>query len=125
MTSAEVDAYLDSLSHQLKPVVVRLREAIMASDEGFSEHLKWKAPSFVYAGEDRVTFALHPANRIRIVLHRGVQRRADADGFRFEDPSGLVVWAAPDRGVVTFASVEAAADAEAALLELIGRWVRA
>jgi len=125
MTSAEVDAYLDSLSHQLKPAVVRLREAIMASDVGFSEHLKWKAPSFIYAGEDRVTFALHPANRIRIVLHRGVQRRADAEGFRFEDPSGLVVWAAPDRGVVTFSSVEAAAEAEAALLELIGRWVRA
>lgn len=125
MSSAEVDAYLASLTHQLKPAVVRLREAIMASDEGMSEHLKWKAPSFVYDGEDRVTFALHPANRIRIILHRGVHQRDDTDGFRFDDPSGLVVWAAPDRGVVTFSTINAAADAEPALLELIGRWVRA
>lgn len=125
MGTAEVDAYLASLEHQLKPAVVRLRDAIMASDTGFSEHLKWKAPSFVFDGEDRVTFALHPANRIRVVLHRGVTKREDTDRFRFDDPSGLVVWASPDRGVVTFSSVEAAAAAEPALLELIGRWVRA
>ncbi|CAH0185521.1 protein of unknown function (DU1801) [Plantibacter sp. VKM Ac-1784] len=125
MTSAEVDAYLASLTHQLKPAVVRLREAIMASDEGFSEHLKWKAPSFVHGGEDRVTFALHPANRIRVILHRGVLRRDDVEHFRFDDPTGLAVWAAPDRGVVTFSSIEAAEAAEPALLELIGRWVRA
>jgi len=125
MSTAEVDAYLDALAHQLKPAVVRLRAAIMDSDDGIEEHLKWKAPSFVFDGEDRVTFALHPANRIRLILHRGVATRADTETFVFDDPSGLVAWAAPDRGVVTFASVEAAAEAEPALLELIGRWVRA
>lgn len=125
MSTAEVDAYLDALTHQLKPAVVRLRSAIMASEDGLTEHLKWKAPSFVFDGEDRVTFALHPANRIRIVLHRGVRTRDDAEDFVFDDPSGLVVWAAPDRGVVTFASVDEAAEHEPALLALIGRWVRA
>lgn len=125
MGTAEVDSYLASLEHQLKPAVIRLRDAILASDPGFSERIKWKAPSFVFDGEDRVTFALHPANRIRIVLHRGVARRDDTEGFVFDDPSGLVVWASPDRGVVTFSSVEAAAEHEPALLELIGRWVRA
>ncbi|MGK9146014.1 DUF1801 domain-containing protein [Plantibacter flavus] len=125
MSTAEVDAHLAALQHQLKPAVLRLRAAIMASDDGFSEHVKWKAPSFVYDGEDRVTFALHPANRIRIILHRGVRKRDDSAHFVFDDDAGLAVWATPDRGVVTFASEGAARDAEPALLALIARWVRA
>jgi hypothetical protein len=49
-----------------------------------------------------VTFRLQPGNRLQLVLHRGAAVRDDAADFRFEDPSGLLEWAAPDRAVISF-----------------------
>ena len=39
---------------------------------------------------------------LQLVLHRGAAVRDDAADFRFEDPSGLLEWAAPDRAVISF-----------------------
>jgi hypothetical protein len=39
------------------------RTDVLASDDGITEHVKWNAPSFCYAGVDRVTFRLQPGNR--------------------------------------------------------------
>ena len=124
MPEPTVDDYLAQLEHPMKPTIVRLRAAILASNPALTEHVKWNAPSFVWDGEDRITFNLRPDNKIRIVLHRGVKVRADSAGFVFLDGTGLVTWAAPDRGVITFASGEDAGQREAELLDLVGRWLR-
>lgn len=124
MSTSDVDRFMAELEHPMKASIERLRVAIMAENPTLTEQIKWKAPSFCVDGVDRVTFTLHPANHIRLVLHRGAKVREDVADFTFVDDTGLVAWATPDRGVVTFTSAEVAQQNEAALLGLIGRWVR-
>jgi hypothetical protein len=51
-----VDTFMAELEHPFKAGVEQLRAAILASNDGITEHVKWNAPSFCYAGVDRVTF---------------------------------------------------------------------
>lgn len=121
----KVDAFLEALDHARKAEVERLRLAILTSDDGLTETVKWNAPNFVFAGEDRVTFRLKPGDRVELVLHRGAKVRADADAFTFDDPSGAIAWATPDRGVVSITDATDLAARQDAIVELVGRWIRA
>jgi hypothetical protein len=71
--SPEVDRFLAELDHPLRDGVAQLRTAILGCRAGITEHIKWRAPTFCYAGEDRVTFQLRRADRIQLVFHRGVR----------------------------------------------------
>lgn len=121
----EVESYLAALDHPLAPQVRELRGAILALDDRISEHIKWKAPSFVVGGDDRITFALRPGKGLEVILHRGVAVRDDSADFHFHDDSGIVRWATPDRGIVALpdgAAIDAHRDA---LLTLVQRWIDA
>jgi hypothetical protein len=121
----DVTEYMARLEHSRKSDVEQIRLAILVSDPGLSETIKWNAPNFVFDGEDRVTFRLQPGDRVELVLHRGVRTRTDSATFAFHDPSGMVTWAAPDRGVIT---VPEGADLDRLLQEIlpvIHTWVRA
>jgi hypothetical protein len=121
----DVDGYLARLDHPLEAGVERLRAAILASDPGITETVKWNAPSFRYAGADRVTFRLQPGDRLQLILHRGAAVRDDAADFRFEDSSGLLEWAAPDRAVITFRDLDDVAAKQSAVVDVVRRWVAA
>ncbi|WP_328414874.1 DUF1801 domain-containing protein [Micromonospora sp. NBC_00389] len=123
--SGEVDDFMETLNHPLKAGVEELRLAILASNADISEHVKWNAPSFRYNGEDRVTFRLRPADRLQLIFHRGAKVRSDLAEFTFQDPTGLMTWLAPDRGVVTFPDLEAIQSQQAAVVSLVNHWVRA
>ena len=113
------------LQHSRISDIEHIRAAILASDPDLSESIKWNAPNFVCAGEDRVTFRLQPGDRVDLVLHRGARTRVDVDTFALDDASGLIVWAARDRGVI---SIPENADLDVLLpeiLRVIRAWVRA
>ncbi|MBW0117205.1 DUF1801 domain-containing protein [Pseudonocardia abyssalis] len=121
----EVDAFLDGLTHTRTEEVRQIRLAVLLGEPAITETVKWNAPNFRYADEDRVTFRLQPRDRVQLVLHRGARVRDDADLFRFDDPSGLLRWLSPDRGIVTLAD-----DAETSarcddVVDLVRRWIRA
>ena len=118
--SREVERFMEELDHPLKEEIGRLREAILDSNDRITEHIKWKAPSFRYAGEDRVTFRLHPAERAQLVFHRGAKVKGDAAEFAFEDDTGLLRWVAKDRAVVALRDAEAR---QGDLVEVVNRWV--
>ena len=122
-SESDVDRYLDDLQHPLKAGVVRLRAAILASNADITEHVKWNAPSFCYAGTDRVTFRLHPGARLQLIFHRGAAGRDDTEGFVFDDPSGLMTWLARDRAVIDLPSLDAVAEHEHLVVSLVNRWV--
>jgi hypothetical protein len=117
-----VDSYLESLEHRHKPAIETLRQLIHDAVPGLTERIKWNAPSFGPGEDDRITMRLHPGDRLQLILHRGAKAGAD-DLFRFEDPDKLIVWAAPDRGVVTFSDEADLAAKSAALKEILRRWV--
>ncbi|MEV6373662.1 DUF1801 domain-containing protein [Micromonospora musae] len=114
-----------TLAHPLKSGVEELRSAILASNTEISEHVKWNAPSFRFGGDDRVTFRLRPGDRVQLIFHRGAKVRSDVAEFTFEDPTGLMTWLAPDRGVVTFPDLKTMQSQQAAVVSLVNRWVRA
>ncbi|NBD10958.1 DUF1801 domain-containing protein [Corallococcus sp. Z5C101001] len=113
-----------ALEHPLKAEIEAVRAAILASDAAITERIKWKAPSFVHSGDDRVTFRLAPKGIFQVILHRGAKVK-DSKGFAFEDDSALVEWLAPDRGVVTLPDAKTAKAKKAALVKLVGRWMKA
>jgi hypothetical protein len=120
----DVAEYLTGLQHSRKSDVERIRAAILGADPAMSETIKWNAPNYVFAAEDRVTFRLQPGDRVDLVLHRGARTRADANDFVFDDPSGLIQWATPDRGVI---SIPEGADLDELLgqiLPVVWAWVR-
>src|SRR3954470_24547244 len=96
-----IDSYLETLAHSRKGEIESLRRVILDAVPGLVERIKWNAPSFGL-DDDRITMRLHPGDRVQLILHRGAKAGAD-DMFRFEDPDRLISWAAPDRGVITFA----------------------
>ncbi len=123
--AGDVDAFMAVLQHPLKAGIEQLRSAILASDEQITEHVKWNAPSFCFGGVDRVTFRLQPGDRLQLVLHRGAQTRNDSAAFRFEDPSGLLEWLAPDRAVLTFRDLADVDARRTVVVNLVNRWVTA
>jgi hypothetical protein len=122
---SDVDRFLAELDHPLKAGVERLRAAILASNGAITEHVKWNAPSFRFDGVDRVRFRLRPGDRLQLVLHRGAKVRNDAGDFRFDDDSGLFDWVATDRAVITFRDLDDVAARQAAVVDVVNRWVAA
>ena len=120
----EVAQYMAALEHPLKAEIETVRAAILASDKAITERIKWKAPSFVHGGDDRVTFRLAPKGIFQVIFHRGAKVK-DTAGFAFEDDSGLLEWLAPDRGVVTLKDAKDVKAKKAALVKLVGRWMKA
>jgi hypothetical protein len=122
-TSAEVDQYMSGLDHPLKDSIQQLRVAVLDSNPGISESVKWNAPNFRYAGQDRVTFRLQPRNKLQLIFHRGVQKRSDTADFTFTDTTGLMTWVAPDRAVVDFPDEAAVVANQDAVVALVNLWV--
>lgn len=120
----DVDDYLAKLQHARKSEIELIRKAILASDPALSESIKWNAPNFVFDGVDRITFRLQPGDKVDLILHRGARKRDDSATFVFDDPSELITWAAPDRGVI---SIPRDADLDQLLpsvLPVLLAWVR-
>lgn len=119
-----VEAWLAARSPDIREAAGRLRGIILSAGDGVTEHIKWNGPSFCIDGDDRITIGLMPGGGVRAVLHRGVKVK-NGSGFVFADDSGLIRWAAPDRGVAAFAD-EAAIVANAdAFADLCRRWFEA
>jgi hypothetical protein len=119
----DVAAFIAALEHPLRDGVVRLRLALLAVGDATTEQIKWNAPSFCDDGDDRCTMRLAPTT-LQLILHRGAKVKSTA-GFSFVDDTGLITWAAPDRGVITFKSVAEVEQHEAAVAALVGRWFAA
>jgi hypothetical protein len=118
--SQEVDRFISGLDHPLKEEVERLRTAILDSNDEITEHVKWNAPSFCYAGEDRVTFRLFPEDRVQLIFHHGSKVKGDAGDFVFDDDTGLLRWVAADRAVVALQDAKAK---QRDLVDVVNRWV--
>jgi hypothetical protein len=52
---ADLEAWLAALDHPRKADVAALVAIALAARSGIAGHIEWNAPSFIYAGDDRVT----------------------------------------------------------------------
>ena len=121
---ATVESFRATLAPDVLAALDRLRAIVMAARPDLSEGIKWKAPSFALAGEDRITLGVDRKGGVRVVLHRGAKAQTATD-LRFVDPDGLAAWPTPHRAVLTFGDEAEIASKRAALQGLFGRWVSA
>ncbi len=119
-----VDEFLQHAQHPHTAAIQLLRKAILGCAKGTSEQIKWNAPSFIYAGDNRLTFRLQPRNRLELILHRGSKTQPLAN-FHFPDDSGLIHWVAPDRGQIVIADLADAKKKLATITIIVKRWFAA
>ncbi|WP_307531992.1 DUF1801 domain-containing protein [Streptomyces umbrinus] len=106
-----------------KETIEYLRAAVLGSDPGITENVKWKAPSFLRGGEDRVTFQLRAKKGVQLIFHRGAKVKDDRADFRFSDESGLLGWISSDRATVIFQDLDDVKANEEAFVTLVRSWV--
>lgn len=119
-----LQAWLANCRHPLRAELDALRTIVVAAEPRLVEGVKWNAPSYAFAGDDRLTFNLSAKDRVRLIFHCGVKKRA-ATGRVPVDDQGLLEWAADDRGIATFRSADEVAAAKKALTQLVRGWLAA
>ena len=115
----DVESFLASLDHPLKPEVLAVRQVILGADPSIAEGIKWNAPSF-RTSEWFATFHLRAKAGIQVILHLGAKARSGPD-IAFDDP--LLVWLGKDRASVTFRDANDVAAKREAFAGLIRRWI--
>lgn len=120
----QVQVFLEQLEHPLKQEILDVRHLVLTANPLLTEHIKWNAPSFCFQGEDRITLNLAPNDFFRLVFHGGVKPSAQVGQARlFEDKTGILEWLAPDRAMVRFTRPEDVQDKQAALQQVVNRWL--
>ena len=72
----DVDAWLDAYDNPMKPVVMAVREVILAADERITETIKWQAPTFVYKG-NLASFFPKAKKHASLMFHKGAEIEGD------------------------------------------------
>lgn len=120
-----VSDFVDTLDEPEKELVSVIRQAILESNSEITEQIKWKAPSFCYGGEDRVTFRLKLKDGgVQLIFHRGAKVK-DASDFTFDDSSGLLEWAAADRAILKLHDLDDAKAKKSAVVTVVNEWMKA
>lgn len=119
----QVEEFLSNLEHDLKEEINEVRKIILSVNDQIDEHIKWKAPSFCFEGEDRITFNLRGKGFFRLIFHCGSKvKEVDMTPF-FNHTTDLLEWVSNDRAVVTFYDENDVKAKESKLKEIVTKWI--
>lgn len=114
--------FLADLEPSERDQVEALRKIIM-SNLDVTEHVKWNAPSYVFDGEDRITFNTH-GDEIKILIHMGATRKEDKNAKPIlEDPAGIIKWNSNIRGTISFKDMDDIINKHPAFVDILKRWL--
>lgn len=120
----DVDAFLATLDHPAKALVVELRRVVLGADVRILEGIKWNAPSF-RTTEYFATTNLRAKQGTGLILHFGAKKNAISEsGVDIPDPAGLLRWLGKDRATVEFRDIAELAAKAPALQALLREWIR-
>lgn len=123
-TYSNVDEFLADLTEERKQQVVALQKIIKAANSKLTEHIKWNSPSYVFEGEDRITFNMHYPDQTMILLHMGATRKEDKKGNPvMQDASNLIKWSSDIRGALSFKSLAEIEEKEESLKTILRDWL--
>lgn len=120
-----VEEFLDDLNEDKRSQIDTLRDLIFTAEPRLKERIKWNAPSYVFDGEDRITFnVMNKQGVVKILLHMGATRKEDRKGEPvMQDKSGLIEWISDIRGVITFNSIDDVTSNVTALKKIVRDWL--
>lgn len=118
-----VDDFMASLDHPHKIAIQEIRKFILSIDRAINEEVKWNAPSF-YIKDNFATLRIHPSPILQLVLHNGTKKKTNPKQFEAPDPDGILKWAAKDRCVITFTSLEDVRSKTKTLKPIIKAWIK-
>ncbi len=121
--STEIQQHLDSITHPLKNEIVALRTIICEHFPHLHEHIKWNAFSYQINDYDFLTFNYSSAKEIRLIFHRGAKKKEQPTEKLITDTSTLLKWAANDRAIASFTSLEHIQNSNDNLIEIITKWL--
>jgi hypothetical protein len=117
----DVEAFMATLAHPLKPVVQALRGMLLGLDPAIGEAIKWNAPSF-HTTEHFATLHLRKPQAVQVILHLGARARPGTT-VQVDDPAHLLTWRDPQRATVLFASMEDLRARQAAFAAVVRQWM--
>ena len=121
--NSEVDAFLASLEHPAKALVIALRAAVLGADASIADGIKWNVPSF-RKRDYFATMHLRAKQGVGLILHFGAKKTAIAtSGVDIPDPQGLLDWLAKDRAMIVFRDEADLAAKTPALQALLREWL--
>ena len=68
--SPAVDDWFERLDHPLKPLMLKVRRVVLASDKRVTESVKWSTPTYSYNG-DIASFIPQAKSFVSLMFHRG------------------------------------------------------
>lgn len=100
-----VTEFLKDLDSNTLEQVQMLRE-IISQNIRVDEHIKWNSPSYLYEGEDRITFSVREGV-VKVIIHMGAKRKEDKSAAPIlVDKSGIIKWNSDIRGTINFENKE-------------------
>ena len=122
---AAVEAFLAKLDHPLKPTVEAVRSAILSVDPHVTEGIKWNSPSF-YCNGWFATANVRGKDAVMVVFHLGAKVKDNTTaGMNIQDDVGLLEWAAKERALARFRSLEDFKEKRAAFKSVVSQWLSA
>jgi hypothetical protein len=121
-----VDEFLAAQTDAVRAQVNALREIILGIDPALAEHVKWNSPSFVFAGDDRITLHARGSAPVRVVLHQGATTAEDTTApATFDgDPDALLTWHSNIRASLTVTDLDDIAQKRVQIEHLLRSWLR-
>lgn len=113
MTKQEVDAWFESYDNPMKDIVQAVRRAVLDADTRVGECIKWKAPTFTFAG-NIASFYPKSKQHASLMFHAG----ATIPG-QFPSLEG----GGDTSRVMKFASIEDVERKRIELQEIVRAWV--
>ncbi|MBN8641433.1 MAG: DUF1801 domain-containing protein [Flavobacteriales bacterium] len=120
-----VEQYISELEHPLKNEFLEIRRLICNHFPQLTEVIKWNAPSYQINETDFLTFKLFPPKNIQLIFHRGAKVKEQPKDHLISDDSNLLKWAANDRAIATFTTLEEVKTNENTLILIISNWMKA
>ena len=119
-----VDEFLANLTEDRRQQVNALRQIISSVNKDLSEHIKWNSPSYIYNGEDRLTFNMHYPDKTILLLHMGATRKEDRRSKPImNDESGLIIWNSNIRGTLSFSTLDEIENHTPHIEKIIAQWL--
>ncbi len=126
-----VDALLAALDDPTRSLLQSIRSAILGSEKGITEGVKWNNPSFYCRG----WFATANVRRrgrgggnaagVLVVVHHGAKSPPDASPREhIRDPAGLLQWHGKDRASIALESEADLARKQEPFQQVMAQWVR-